>query len=456
MDVTGKKVVVVGLGRTALALVRLLLREGARPFVTDSGDPDTLGPLCAKLETLGVPFECGGHSEDAFDGADVVIPSPGVPPGIAPIVAAREQGCDVVGEIEFAFPHCRSKLLAVSGTNGKTTTTELLRTLVAGCGYSVDLAGNNDRPLSEAVLAEPAPEFLVLEVSSYQLEMARTFRPWIGAVLNVTPDHLGRHGAMDEYAAVKARLFRNQSADDFAVLNADDPLVNGMGMHAVSQEYAFSVKGPVDRGLWANGDVIRDGDEAVATVSDIPLPGAHNLENALAALTMMRAGGFDWERTVEGLRSFRGVEHRIEFVTAIDDVRFYNDSKSTNIDSLRVALESFEEPIVLIAGGQGKGSDYGVLRELVVSRVKHLVALGEDAVLFVETFGDLVPTDRVETMEDAVRYAARAASPGDVVLLSPACASFDMFENFEHRGRAFKQAVAELSGQALTSGEKAR
>ena len=261
---------------------------------------------------------------------------------------------------------------------------------------------------------------------------------------------------MDEYAAVKARLFRNQSADDFAVLNADDPLVNGMGMHAVSQEYAFSVKGPVDRGLWANGDVIRDGDEAVATVSDIPLPGAHNLENALAALTMMRAGGFDWERTVEGLRSFRGVEHRIEFVTAIDDVRFYNDSKSTNIDSLRVALESFEEPIVLIAGGQGKGSDYGVLRELVVSRVKHLVALGEDAVLFVETFGDLVPTDRVETMEDAVRYAARAASPGDVVLLSPACASFDMFENFEHRGRAFKQAVAELSGQALTSGEKAR
>jgi UDP-N-acetylmuramoylalanine--D-glutamate ligase len=443
MDIRNQKVTVVGLGRTSLALVRLLLREGAKPFVTDSGSGPRLEGFRRELEAMGVPSEAGGHSEEAFRGARLVIPSPGVPPGIEPIRRAAEAGAEVVGEMEFAYPYCRSHILAVTGTNGKTTTTELLRALVEASGHSVLLAGNNALPFSGAVQIEPAPEYIVLEVSSYQLETSRRFRPWIGAVLNVTPDHLARHGTMEGYAAVKARMLTNQGPDDFAVLNADDPFVSAMAGATRATVWSFSLERMVDPGLWLDRDTIRQGGGAVARANDTRLPGRHNLQNVLCALSMMRAGGFEWEGVLEGLRGFRGVEHRIEHVRDIDGVAYYNDSKSTNIDSLKVALESFDVPVVLIAGGRGKGADYRPLRELVARRVKALVTLGEDAPLLEEAFGDVVPAERATDMADAVRRAAAAARPGETVLLSPACASFDMYDDFEHRGRVFKEIVAQ-------------
>jgi len=447
MDVKGKKVAVVGMGETCLALVRLLLRERAHPFVTEAGDNPKIAARRAELEALGVSCEVGGHTDAAFRDAALIIPSPGVPPSIEHVRRAAARGAEVVGEIEFAFPFCRSRILAVTGTNGKTTTTELLRTLVEACGHFVALAGNNAFPFSAAVTLDPQPEFVVLEVSSYQLETAHRFRPWIGAVLNVTPDHLARHGDLDGYAAVKARMFANLQPGDAAVVNHDDPLVRGMAAGSPASVWPFSLEARIENGLWLDGDAIRHGDEVAARVSDTTLPGRHNLQNVLCALTMMRAGGFNWPKTLEGLRAFRGVEHRIEHVARLNDVDFYNDSKSTNIDSLKVALESFDRPIVLIAGGEGKGSDYRVLRDLVRKHVGRMVTIGLDAPKLEDAFGDLVTAERAADMQDAVDRAERAAAAGDVVLLSPACASFDMFDNFEHRGRVFKECVLRRCGQ---------
>jgi len=444
MNLRGMKVTLVGLGDTAVAAARLLLREGAEPFVTEQKDDPRQGPRRAALDALGVPYEVGGHTARAFAGAELIVPSPGVPPHAPAIEAAREAGAEVFGEMELASRYCRSKVLAVTGTNGKTTTTELLRALVAACGKSVVLAGNNAFPFSAAVLVEPAPAYIVLEVSSYQLETAVTFRPWLGAVLNVTPDHLARHKTLENYAAVKGSLFARQEPEDGAILNFDDPLVRAMSMTAQGEVWPFSLESRLDHGLWLDGESIRHGREVVARVSDTPLPGRHNLQNVLCALSMMRAGGFDWDKTLEGLRGFHGVEHRIEHTASWNGIDFYNDSKSTNVDSLKVALESFTRPLVLIAGGEGKGSDYGVLRELVAGHVRRLVTLGEDAEKLETAFGGVTETERASDMADAVSRAGCAARTGDVVLLSPACASFDMFDNFEHRGQVFKACVREF------------
>lgn len=447
MELRDQKVVVAGMARTGIAAARLLLDKGARPFVTDSEQPDRLAVYRRELDALGVPFECGGHTAQAFADAALVVLSPGVPPGIAPVARAREQGIPIVSEMEFAFQFCRPRIVAVTGTNGKTTTTQLLRCLIAACGHSVILAGNNDLPLSAAVMQDPAPEYLVLEVSSYQLESAALFRPWIGVVLNVTPDHLSRHKTIAEYAALKARLFARQANGDTAIVNADDAYTSAMQPPSGAACWKFSLTQPQQRGLWLDGGAIREGAAAIARKEDVPLPGRHNLENALAALTAMRAGAFDWDKTLEGLRGFQGVEHRIEWTARHRGVDFYNDSKSTNIDSLRAALDSFERPAVLIAGGRGKGADYRVLRPLIERHAAAIVTIGEDAPKFEEAFGDLVHTVRARDMGEAVALAAAAAKPGDIVLLSPGCASFDLYENFEHRGRVFKQEVRRYLAQ---------
>ena len=441
MDVRGKKVTLVGMGRTAVSLVKLLLREGAGPFVTEANTGPTIEALAKELDALGVPYETGGHSDEAFRNAALVVPSPGVPPSLDPIARAREAGADVISELEFASTFCRSRTLAVTGTNGKTTTTELLRCLVAACGHEVILAGNNNTPFSTAVMADPPPPFIVLEISSYQLELVRTFRPWIATVLNVTPDHLARHGTIEGYAAAKARIFENQVQGDSAVINLDDPYTRGMSAPADATVWQYSLEQKVERGLWLRDGAIYLGELHVADASDTLLPGRHNMQNVLAALTMMYAGAFDWDDTIAGLRTFRGVEHRIEHVMTLGGVDYVNDSKSTNIDSLRVALESFAKPITLIAGGRGKGADYRVLRDLMRGRVAKIITLGEDAPLLETAFGDSVPCQRASTMEEAVRISVRCTREGGVVLLSPACASFDMFQNFEHRGRVFKECV---------------
>jgi len=444
IDVKNKRVTLVGMGRTSVALARLLLREGALPLVSDSENRAALAPFKEELESLGVPYECGNHSPLAFSRCEVVMPSPGVPPGIEPIARAVSNGAALVSELDFAFSRCKVPVIAVTGTNGKTTTTELIAALLRACGHRVALAGNNATPFSGA-LTGPAPfDYVVLEISSYQLEISREFHPWIGAILNVTPDHLARHKSIEQYAAEKAKMFAQQTATEFAIVNADDPICAARNRDTKAKRIAFSLEKRVAEGLWLDGDVIREGDREVARRSDVPLPGKHNLANALAALTMVRAGKFDWARCISGLRAFRGVEHRIESVATIDGVRFVNDSKSTNIDSLRVALESFEQPIVLIAGGRGKGSDYRVLCDLMARHVKAMVTIGEDAPKLEEAFGDIVSFVRAGSMEAAVRAAQERAAAGDVVLLSPGCASFDWFSNFEERGRVFKRVVAAL------------
>ncbi len=440
MDLQGKRVTVVGMGRTSVALARLLVREGACPFVTEENASAKLEPFKAELEALGVSFETGGHTEAAFADAALVIPSPGVSPNLAPIRAAVERGAELMGEMELASRYCAAPIIAVTGTNGKTTTTELLRSLIAGCGYRVTLAGNNALPFSAAVLEPGQPDYVVLEVSSYQLETIKAFRPWIGCVLNVTPDHLARHGTVENYAAAKSRMFENQGAGDVAVVNHDDAFAREMGCGGPLR-LPFSLKERISDGLWIDQGLIRHGDAIIAKTSDTILPGRHNLENVLAALAAMRAGGFDGEKTLEQLRVFRGVEHRIEWVGEWDGVTWYNDSKSTNLDSLRVALESFDRPVVLIAGGEGKGGDYGILRELVAEHVVEVITIGQDAPLIEAAFRDAVPVRRAPDMEDAVLRARAAARPGQAVLLSPGCASFDMFDDFEHRGRVFKDCV---------------
>jgi UDP-N-acetylmuramoylalanine--D-glutamate ligase len=445
MELHGKHIAIVGMGQTAVALARFVRAHGGIPFVSEQRDASHVAAPLAALRALQVDHECGGHDLARIRRADVVVPSPGVDPAVAAVAEACAAGVPVVSEMELVFPYCRSKILAVTGTNGKTTTTELLAALVRAAGRSVTLTGNNALPFSEAAIAEPAPEFMVLEVSSYQLDLVRTFRPNVGAVLNLAPDHLARHKTMEGYCGAKNRMFLQQADGNVAVVNADDPRVRAMIVPAGVTRRTFSVSTAQAQGLWLDGDVIRDGDEAIAMRGDSPLPGMHNGANILAALTMARAVGLDWTKTIAGLRAFTGVEHRIELVATIAGVDYVNDSKATNVDSLRVSLESFTRPVVLIAGGQGKGSPYEVLQPLVKKTVKALVTIGEDAPKLEAAFHEIVPTSRASGMDDAIARAAALAVDGDVVLLSPACASFDMYNNFEHRGRVFKEAVEELA-----------
>ncbi len=299
-------------------------------------------------------------------------------------------------------------------------------------------------PLSRAVMSHESPEIYVVEVSSYALESVETFRPRAGAVLNLTPDHLARHGTMEAYAAAKARMFGCMSPDDTAILNADDHVVWAMGATLDATVMGFSMKKPVDGGVWIEDGVIRDDGGAIIAVDALSIPGNHNVANALAVVALLKASGFGGEAALEGLKDFPGVEHRLELVCATDGITYYNDSKSTNIDSLAVALKAFDKPIVLIAGGEGKGADYSVLVELVAHRVKFLVTLGADAELMEAAWGAHVAHGRAEDMAGAVAMATDAAAAGDVVLLSPGCASFDMYSDFEARGRHFKKIVTGL------------
>ncbi len=443
LDLAGKNVTIVGLGRTAVALAKLLIAKGATPFITESREEHELGDLPQALYANSIPYEAGGHSPKAFDRVDIVVPSPGVPPTIAPIAEAKQRGAEVVGEMEIASQFIGAPMIAVTGTNGKTTTTALLHALIQRCGHRSVLAGNNDLPLSEAALIEPVPDYFVVEVSSYQLETCQTFHPWMAAVLNVSNDHLARHGTMENYAAVKSRIYMNQVESDFAIINMDVLRCAEMRSSIRARVVPYTQESAIDDGLSIHDEHIYWKNDCVAAVTDIPLPGRHNRENVLAALAMMRTGDFDWPSVIDGLRTFRGVEHRIEFVAAIGGVKFYNDSKSTNLDSLRVALESFDDSVILLAGGRGKGSDYTTLSDLVKAKVRCLVAFGEDAEAIEAAFAPVVPAYRVESLTDAAEEALRHARSGDAVLLSPACASFDQFPNFEVRGRVFKDWVTQ-------------
>src|SRR6202167_5623042 len=453
MELKDKRVLVVGLGKSGVASALFLKARGARVTVSDTKSGDELRNEIPALLDHGITVETGGHGERTFRGQDLIVVSPGVPVDAPLLVQARAMGEAVIGEVELAAQFLPGPIVAITGSNGKTTTTTLTGEILAAGGLSTLVGGNIGTPaISLAERAKPE-SVIVLEVSSFQLETIQTFRPKVAVVLNVTPDHLDRHRTFEAYVDAKARVFQNQRSDDFAVLNEDDPTCVAMAARTRAQVFWFSRQKEVKQGAWVReGNVLfRDGRgeqrtlrHEVMLVSEIPLKGAHNLENVLAAVCAGALMGCAPEKIRQAARDFKAVEHRLEFVATIRGVDYYNDSKATNVDATIKALESFPANIHLILGGKDKGSDYSVLNELLRQRVKRVYTIGAAAAK-IESQIKGTKLVRAETLETAIRKANAAAQPGDIVLLAPACASFDQFKNYEHRGQVFKQIVRGLT-----------
>ncbi|HQB02527.1 MAG TPA: UDP-N-acetylmuramoyl-L-alanine--D-glutamate ligase [Candidatus Hydrogenedentes bacterium] len=457
MDLTGKHILLVGLGRSSVAAAQLIMEKGGMPFISERNDGQSLENWLEICRTRGIPVETAGHTSPLFQTADLVVINPGVPYNAPCLDIPKEKGIPVVGELEFASWFNHSTVIAVTGTNGKTTATSLLYTMIRTCGYSVALAGNTHTAWSEVTAKEEQPEYTVLEVSSYQMETADTFHPKVAVILNLTPDHLGRHGTMECYGATKARIFQRMQAGDTVILNKDYAALRALPLPFQAETVWFGKARDGDKTGWSydTAHFYQDG-EIAADAKDSPLPGLHNKENITAVLAAAHALGLDWGGVLQGLRQFAGVEHRIEYVASINGIAFFNDSKATNIDSLRVALESFVQPVVLIAGGEGKGSSYEPLRSLIRDHVSTLITIGEEAPALEACFQKDVFICRGTTMKDAVYKAYTAASPGSVVLLSPACASFDWYSNYEERGGDFKNCVHALKEDLHTGEEKGK
>ena len=453
MELNTKRVLVVGLGKSGVASALFMKAHGAKVTVSDTKSGDELRNEIPVLLDHGITVETGGHGDRTFRGQDLIVVSPGVPVDAPPLVQARALGEAVIGEIELAAQFLPGPIVAITGSNGKTTTTTLTGEIMTAAGFPALVGGNIGTPaISLAERAKPET-VIVLEVSSFQLETIQTFRPRVAVVLNVTPDHLDRHRTFEIYAGAKARIFENQQASDFAVLNADDPTCVAMGSRARAQVFWFSRSKEVQQGAWTHdGNILfRDasGQREILQVSEIPLKGAHNLENVLAAVCAGALMGCAPEKIRQAVRDFKAVEHRLEFVATIRGVDYYNDSKATNVDATIKALESFPANIHLILGGKDKGSDYTLLNHLLQQRVKRVYTIGaaaakiESQIVSSKDGGpELV---HAETLENAIRKANAAAQSGDVILLAPACASFDQFKSYEHRGRVFKEIVQTLS-----------
>jgi UDP-N-acetylmuramoylalanine--D-glutamate ligase len=448
MELNGKRVLVVGLGKSGVASALFLKAHGARVTVSDTKSGDELRNEIPVLLDHGITVETGGHGERTFRGQDLIVVSPGVPVDAPPLVQARALGESVIGEIELAALFLPGPIVAITGSNGKTTTTTLTGEIMTAAGFPALVGGNIGTPaISLAEHAKPE-SVVVLEVSSFQLETIQTFRPKVAVVLNVTPDHLDRHRTLEAYVDAKARIFENQQGSDFAVLNADDPTCVAMATRTRAQVFWFSRQKEVQQGAWVrDGNILfRDGagQKEIMQVSENPLKGAHNLENVLAAVCAGALMGCAPDKIRQAVRDFKAVEHRLEYVATIRGVDYYNDSKATNVDATIKALESFPANIHLILGGKDKGSDYTVLNDLLRQRVKRVYTIGAAAAK-IESQIKGAEIVHAETLENAIRRANAAAQPGDVVLLAPACASFDQFKSYEHRGKVFKEIVRALA-----------
>ncbi len=449
---------VVGLARTGVATALFCAARDARVTATDTRNEAEIGEAVAKLRETGVTLELGGHTEKTFLEQDLIIPSPGVPADDARLQAARAKGATIWSEIELAYRFMKGRLIGITGSNGKTTTTSLVEHFLKTAGMQTILAGNIGTPLIACVDAMKDDTWTVAELSSFQLELINTFRPNIGVFLNLTPDHLDRHHTLEAYGAAKARLFENQTGDDIAVLNADDAATTPYAP-SLPCVYWFSRKQRVAKGAYVRGEEIvfrQDGkEEILLKLEDIPLAGAHNVENVLAAAAAARLGGAPAVAIAKGVKSFAGVEHRLEFVSVIAGVRYYNDSKATNVDATLKALDAFPGRILVILGGKDKGSDYTVLQKPLREKAILALLIGAAAEKIEQQISGSVALERAETLERAVELASHAAQRGDVVVLAPACASFDQFQNYEHRGRVFKDLVRQLETQAAgaTSGK---
>ncbi|HOZ00144.1 MAG TPA: UDP-N-acetylmuramoyl-L-alanine--D-glutamate ligase, partial [Candidatus Aminicenantes bacterium] len=448
MNLDGRNVLVVGLARTGEATAAFLLRRGARVTVTESKSRAELGSKAETWVRRGVTLEAGGHTPAAFLEADLIIPSPGVP-RLPEIAAARDRGIPVWSEIELASRFLKGSIVGLTGTNGKSTTTTLLHRILKDAGRPAFLAGNIGTPLISFVDRSRDDHLYVTEISSFQLEYIHAFRARLALVLNLSGNHLDWHGTMDDYAAAKAKLVLGQKAGDAAVLNREDARVWAWKEAAVSDVFAFSGKRPVRRGAFVRDGwvVVRDGgdERRILPVSEIKLPGLHNRENVLAAAAAARILGVAPSRIRASVRGFRGLEHRLEPVATVRGVSFINDSKATTVDATLKALAGFTRPVVLILGGKDKGSDFRPLRKAVRRGVKAVVLVGSAREKIREALAGTVPLLEAETYPEVVRAARAAAAPGDIVLLAPACTSWDMFRDFEERGRVFKREVRRLA-----------
>ena len=461
MDVNGKRVLVVGLGKSGIASAQFLATRGARVTVSDTRTQTELKAQIPALLDRGIAVETGGHGERTFRDQDLIVVSPGVPSDLPQLARARAQGIPVIGEIELAAHFLKGKVVAITGSNGKTTTTTLCGDLIASSSQRTLVGGNIGTPVILLVDDSTAETVNVIEVSSFQLETIETFHPHIAVVLNITPDHLDRHGSMEKYTAAKVRIFENQTASDYSVLNLDDAGSAGLQSRTRARLFWFTRKqqltGDKTGAFVRNGEIcFRSGgrDEQIMPVSEISLKGAHNLENVLAAVAVGRLCGCDAVSIRNAVRKFKAVEHRLQHVGTIAGVEYYNDSKATNVDATIKAIESFPGNIHLILGGKDKDSDYTLMNHLLRERVKRVYTIGAAAEKIRSHVQSAVEVLPCRTLDNAVERAHDLAQQGDIVLLAPACSSFDQFENYEHRGRTFRSLVERLAAPAPAGQER--
>jgi UDP-N-acetylmuramoylalanine--D-glutamate ligase len=448
-DVQGKRVTVVGAARSGIAAAELLARRRAQVTLTEMR-PDVAE--AEPLRRLGVQLELGGHRSDTLTDADLIVLSPGVPPDLPVIQKARERGVPVIGELELASRWLSGRVVAITGTKGKSTTTALTGRILEAAGYRVTVGGNIGAPLSAQVSGSTPDTVHVVEASSFQLEQIETFHPWIAVMLNFSPDHLDRHPDIESYGAAKARIFENQTADDWAVINADDPAVLELARKGRARRRLFARRTPIERGTAVEDGWIVDrrADKPAPPVRLVPLDaihllGPHLVSDVMAAATVGAIAGGAPAALTAGVESFRGLEHAMELVAEIGGVRFVNDSKATNVEAALRSIESFDAGLVPIMGGRFKGGDLRLLREPLAARAKAVVVIGEARPLLCAALEGAVDVREAASLDSAIALAYGLAKPAGVVLLAPACASFDQFRDYAERGRTFKEGVLKLT-----------
>jgi UDP-N-acetylmuramoylalanine--D-glutamate ligase len=449
LELKNKRVLVVGLGKSGLAAAQFLKERGATVTVSDARPATLIKELPSLLEQ-GFAVETGSHGLLTFRRQDLIVVSPGVPMSTPELMQVKALGMRVIGEMELGSQYLQGEMIAITGSNGKTTTTTLMGETLKAAGRPTLVGGNIGTPVTALVAESTSESWSVLEVSSFQLETIESFRPRIALVLNITPDHLDRHGSFEAYAAAKARITENQTVDDFLILNAENKAAQMVAAKTKAQIYWFSPRRPIKQGAFVYGESVlflaTEGGvaEPVMPVAEIPLAGSHNVENVLAAVCAARLAGIDSATIRASVASFKAVEHRLEFVRELGGVRYYNDSKATNVDATEKAIAAFPGGIHLILGGKDKDSNYATLEPLLRERVKTVITIGSAAEKIERQLAGVAKIESAETLARAVAKAQEIAVAGDTVLLAPACASFDQFENYEHRGRVFKELVTSL------------
>ncbi len=447
MEVKGKNVLIIGLGKSGASCAKFLKDRGAFVTITDKAGYDKVSEYAKKMEKLGINLDLGEHNPEVFEKANLIIISPGVPHTIEPVVKAKNRGVKIMGEMELASRFIKEPVIAITGTNGKTTSTTLMGEMLKASGFKVFVGGNIGTPLIQYLNSGEKADKIVLEVSSFQLDTIQKFRPHIAVLLNISPDHLDRYSGFESYAKSKIKIFQNQRNSDFAILNFKDSFTKKIEASIKSRKLFFNCP---ENGC--KGAKVKDGQlffthtKEHIRLDSVKIPGDHNLENIAAASLGAICAGASIAGIKQAMKNFTGLAHRLEYAGESGGVRYYNDSKATNTDAALKAIESFDSPVILIMGGKSKGDDYSILSGVVKKRVKNLILMGESAGLIDEKLGSLplAGTFTAGNMEDAVYLAAKKAEPGDVVLLAPACSSFDMFDNYAQRGEAFKKAVNQV------------